>query len=306
MRYGFVLPQVGPMAGPEALITVARRAEELGYDSLWVTERLLFPLSPRSDYPPSADGSLPAPYQTVLDPLTTLAFVAAHTQRVRLGTSVLDMPYYNPVLLARQLTAIDVLSQGRLDVGLGQGWSADEFEAAGAALPGRGRRADEFIQVLKAIWTSDQVEFEGKYFRIARSIIGPKPVQKPHPPLYFAAYTPGAMRRAAEVGNGWNPAGIPVEPMRRMLSAIRATAHEAGRAHEDVGLLVRANCHLTHEPEPNGRAIFAGTIDQLVDDTKAVEALGAAEAFFDVQYSPNVNTTGDVVERMEHIWLALH
>jgi probable F420-dependent oxidoreductase len=306
MRYGFVLPQVGPMAGPEALITVARRAEELGYDSLWVTERLLFPLCPRSHYPPSADGSLPAPYQTVLDPLTTLAFVAAHTERVRLGTSVLDMPYYNPVLLARQLTAIDVLSQGRLDVGLGQGWSADEFEAAGAALPGRGRRADEFIQVLKAIWTNDQVEFEGEHFRIARSIIGPKPVQKPHPPLYFAAYTPGAMRRAAEVGNGWNPAGIPVEPMRRMLLAIRATAREAGRAHQDVELLVRANCHLTDEPEPDGRAIFAGTIDQLVDDTKAVEALGAAEAFFDVQYSPNVNTTGDVVERMERIWLALH
>ena len=199
MRYGFVLPQVGPMAGPEALITVARRAEEPGYDSLWVTERLLFPLSPRSDCPPSADGSLPAPYQTVLDPLTTLAFVAAHTERVRLGTSVLDMPYYNPVLLARQLTAIDVLSQGRLDVGLGQGWSADEFEAAGAALPGRGRRADEFIQVLKAIWTSDQVEFEGEYFRIARSIIRPQASAETAPAAVLRRLHP---RRNAPGGRG--------------------------------------------------------------------------------------------------------
>jgi probable F420-dependent oxidoreductase len=306
MRYGFVLPQVGPMAGPDALITVAQRAEELGYGSLWVTERLLYPVSPRTSYPPSADGSLPAPYRTVLDPLATLAFVAAHTRRVRLGTSVLDMPYYNPVLLARQLTTIDVVSQGRLDVGLGQGWSSDEFEAAGAKFRARGGRADEFIQVLKAIWTTDPVEFQGEYFRIPRSIIGPKPVQKPHPPLYLAGYTPGAMRRVAETGNGWNPAGVPVEPMARMLLAIRAMARDAGRAAEEVDLVVRANCHLTDEPEPNGRAAFAGSIDQLVDDTKAVEALEAAEIFFDVQYSPNVNTTSDVVERMEHIWAALH
>jgi probable F420-dependent oxidoreductase len=306
LRVGFVLPQVGSMAGPGALIAVARRAEELGYDSLWVTDRLLFPLSPRAGYPPSADGSLPAPFQTVLDPLATLAFVAAHTNRVRLGTSVLNMPFYNPVLLARQLTTIDVVSEGRLDVGLGLGWSPDEFEAAGATFAGRGRRADEFIRVLKTIWTTDPVEFEGEYFRIAPSIIRPKPVQKPHPPLYLAAFTPGAMRRTAAFGDGWNPAALPLEAMAQMISAIRAMAGEAGRAAEEVGFVVRANCHITDEAQPDGRAVFVGSIDQVAEDARAVEALGATGIFFDVQYSPDVNTTQDVLERMEGLWHAMH
>ena len=305
MRLGFVLPQVGPMAGPDALIEVAQRAEVLGFDSLWVTERLLFPVAPRAPYPPAADGSLPAPYKTVLDPLGTLAFVAAHTQQVRLGTSVLDVPYYNPVLLARQLTTIDVVSGGRLNVGLGLGWSPDEFEAAGATWKDRGRRADEFVRVLKAIWTTDPVEFAGEYFQIASSIIGPKPVQKPHPPIYLAAYTPAGMRRVARLGDGWNPAGVPLERMGQMFAAIQAMAREAGRATEDIALVIRANCHITEDAEAAGRALFVGTVDQIAEDVKAVEALGASETFFDVQYSPCVETVSDIVESMERLWAAV-
>lgn len=208
-------------------------------------------------------------------------------------------------MLARQLTTIDVLSQGRLDVGLGLGWSPDEFEAAGATLRSRGRRADEFIRVLKAIWTTDPVEFEGEYFRVPRSIIGPKPVQNPHPPLYLAAYSPGAMHRVARLGNGWNPAGVPVEGMARMLAAIRKMAQEAGRTAEEIALVVRANCHIVQEPARGARALFTGSIDQIAEDAKAVDAVGAAEIFFDVQYSPDVMTTDDVVERMERLWTAM-
>jgi len=306
MRFGFVLPNVGPMAGPEALVTVAQRAESLGFDSLWVTERLLYPVAPRAPYPASADGSLPEAFQTLLDPLATLAFVAAVTTRVRLGTSVLDMPYYNPVMLARELTTIDVISGGRLDVGLGIGWSPDEFEAAGAEWAGRGRRADEFVQVLKAIWTTDPVEFDGEYFHLARSIIGPKPLQQPHPPLYFAAYSPGAMLRIARFGNGWNPAGVPLEGMRGMLAGIRTMAEEAGRSGDDIALVVRANCYFTDAPMPDDRPIFVGDVAQLAEDAKGVEELGAREVFFDVQFSHGVTTADDVVERMELLWNATH
>lgn len=306
MKLGFVLPQVGPMAGAEALITVAQRAEALGYSSVWVTERVLFPLAPEAPYPGTAGGSLPDAYKTVLDPLTVLGFVAAHTQRVRLGTSVLDIPYYNPVMLARQLTAVDVLSQGRLDVGLGLGWSPDEYEAVGAQWDARGKRADEFIEVLRAIWTTDPVEFSGEYFRVSKSIIGPKPVQQPHPPLYFAAYSPGAMRRTARFGQGWNPAGVPIDGMQQMFSAIQAMAEEEGRAAGDVTLVVRANCHITDQPEAEGREIFAGTVEQIAEDVKAAEAIGASRLFFDVQFSPHVATTGDIVERMERLWAATH
>src|ERR671919_59282 len=147
MRVGFALPQVGLVVGPEALLSVAKRAEDLGFDSLWVLDRLLWPINPREPY---AGGPLPVKYKSVLDPLETLTFAAAHTRRVALGTSVLNLPWYNPVLLARRLTTLDVLSAGRLRVGFGIGWSPDEYEAAGVAWEERGKRADELIQTTPA------------------------------------------------------------------------------------------------------------------------------------------------------------
>ena len=175
MKVGFGLPQMGPAASPDAVVKAAQRAEELGYDSVWVIERLLYPLKPQTPYPATPDGSLPDVYKRVLDPLATLTFLAAKTSRVGLGTSVLDMPYYNPVMLARQLTTLDVLSQGRLRLGLGLGWSKDEYDAVGATFKGRGARADEFIQVLKAIWTTDPVEFHGNF------TTSPNPSSSPSP-----------------------------------------------------------------------------------------------------------------------------
>ncbi len=161
MRFGFALPQVGSAAGPEGLVMVAKRAEDLGFDSLWVLDRILWPINPRAPYP-IGDGSLSAKYKSVLDPLETLTFAAAHTGRIALGTGVLNLPWYNPVLLARRLTTLDILSGGRLRVGFGIGWSPDEYEAAGVTWEERGKRADELIKALKKIWTTDPVEFQGK------------------------------------------------------------------------------------------------------------------------------------------------
>ena len=228
MRLGFALPQVGSIAGPEALVTVAKRAEDLGYDSLWVLDRLLWPVSPRAPYP-IGDGSLPVQYKDVLDPVETLTFVAAHTSRIALATGVLNLPWYNPVLLARRLTTLDILSRGRLRAGFGIGWSPDEYEAAGAPWQDRGKRADEAIEILKKIWTNDPVEFQGKHYRIAKSFIGPKPVQKPHPPIYMAAFTPSAMKRVAAQADAWLPVGIPLSGVGAMFDDIKKMAKAAGR-----------------------------------------------------------------------------
>src|SRR5450759_604040 len=133
MKIGFALPNIGPVATTEAVIAVAQRAEELGYNSLWTIERLLSPVNPQTPYPATPDGSLPEEYKHALDPLEALTFAAAHTRTITLGTSVLDIPYYNPVLLARRLTTLDVLSHGRLRVGFGLGWSQDEMDATGAS-----------------------------------------------------------------------------------------------------------------------------------------------------------------------------
>ena len=193
MRFGFALPQVGSIAGAEALVMVAKRAEDFGFDSLWVLDRLLWPVNPRAPYP-IGDGSLPAQYKNVLDPVETLTFVAAHTSRIALATGVLNLPWYNPVLLARRLTTLDVLSRGRLRVGFGIGWSPDEYEAAGATWQDRGKRADESIEMLKKIWTTDPVEFHGKHYRIAKSFIGPKPdlldINAVNPPMRLEVSQP--------------------------------------------------------------------------------------------------------------------
>lgn len=301
MRFGFALPQVGSAVGPEALVAVAKRAEDLGFDSLWVLDRILWPVNPRAPYP-IGDGSLPLQYKSVLDPLETLTFAAAHTRRVALGTSVLNLPWYNPVLLARRLTTLDVLSAGRLRVGFGIGWSPDEYEAAGIAWQERGKRADELLQALKKIWTTDPVEFEGKYYRIAKSIIGPKPVQKPHPPIYMAAYTPSAMKRVATEANGWFPVGIPLSGIGPMFEGIKNMSKEAGRDPSALELIVRANVELHDVPLQKDRGDFAGTLEQIGEDVKTTQKLGAAEIVFDVQFSPGVESANNSVTRMDSLW----
>ena len=218
MRLGFALPQVGAFAGPEAVTAIAQRAEALGYDSLWVLDRLLWPVKPQVPYP-LGDGSLPEQYKRALDPVETLTFAAALTRKIALGTSVLNLPWYNPVLLARRLTSLDVLSGGRLRVGLGIGWSSDEYVAAGSKWNERGKRADESIQALKAIWTTNPVEFQGTYYQIPQSFISLKPVQKPHPPIYMAAFTPAAPCSAwPRKPTDEFPVGIPIAAIPQLFS----------------------------------------------------------------------------------------
>jgi probable F420-dependent oxidoreductase len=285
MRVGFCLPQIGPLGTRDNLVQVAQRAEALGYDNLWTVERLLYPLKPRTPYGGTADGSLPEQYKRSLDALTSLTYVAAHTKKIGLGTSVLDMPYYNPVVLARQLTAIDVLSEGRLRVGLGLGWSEDEYIAAGGSMKNRGTRADEFLKVLLAIWTTDPVEFNGKHFQIAKSIIQPKPARKPHPPIYLAAFAPPALKRTAELADGWNPVALPVPAMAGMIQQMRDMAKAAGRDAAAMEVVVRANIEIADAPRPKEGFLFTGTVEQIQDDINATKALGVSEIFFDPVFS---------------------
>ena len=306
MKLGFHLPHVGTAASPDAIVRVAKRAEELGYDSVWTLERVLYPVAPRSPYPATPDGSLPDPFKISYDPIETLTFVAAHTSRIRLGTSVIDMPYYNPVMLARRLTTLDILSNGRLHVGMGQGWSQDEIEATGGPPKGLAKRADEFIEVLKAIWTTDPVEYDGEFFKIAKSSILPKPVQKPHPPISLAAYSPGAMQRVAKYADAWNAAGVPAEGMQEMFAGIKGMAKQAGRDPGEIGLIVRANLYMSDEPMGDDRFIFAGSPDQVKDDIAKVRDMGAAEVLFDPTFGQNGSTVDGFSGEMEKIWELAH
>ena len=300
MRLGFALPQMGPIAGPESVAAAAQRAEALGFDSVWVLDRLLWPVEPQAPYP-VGDGSLPEVYKRVLDPVETLTFAAAHTRKIALGTSVLNLPWYNPVLLARRLASLDVLSGGRLRVGFGMGWSPDEYAAAGSPWKTRGKRADQYVEVMKKIWTTDPVEFHGEHAELPKSYIGLKPVQKPHPPIYMAAYTPGAMNRVAREADGWFPVGVPIAAVPQMFEGIRQMARAAGRNPDKLALIVRGNIEFKDNAPAQGRADFTGTMEQIRQDIAATRAMGAAELVLDIQFTPAANQLDDFLKRMEEL-----
>jgi probable F420-dependent oxidoreductase len=273
MRVGISLPQLGPQASPENLVKVARRAEELGYDSVWVLERLLWPLSPKEPYPAAPDGHLPETYQSVLDPIETLTYVAAHTKKVQLGTSVLVLPYHSPIQLARRIASLDVLSHGRALVGVGAGWSHDEFEAAGTPFERRGARCDEFLRAMIDLWTKDPVKFDGEFYHIPESMVGPKPVQRPHPPIYVAGFGQYTFDRAAKFGNGWNPAGImSLEGLEAMINQFRQTAQRAGRDNMEV--VLRSFTMVFKEPGGGTRNPMTGSADQVRADTARLRDIG--------------------------------
>ena len=280
MRSGIILPSLGAGVGPEELVRAARRAEELGYANLWVAERLLYPVAPRSAYPATPDGTLPPFYQHALTPLETLTYVASHTRRIGLGTSVLLMPLHNPVMLARQVATLDVLSGGRARVGLGQGWSIDELEAGGGATGRRGARADEYVRVLKTIWTTDPAEFAGEHYTLPKSILQPKPLQRPRPPIYMAAYAPAALARVARLADGWMPSGVPLAAVGPMMEQVRRQAREAGRDPDALELLVWAFVDVRDQPAGEGRPDWVGSLDEMRRDVETARGLGATELVF--------------------------
>ena len=301
MKLGFTVPQFGPDAGPDTLLEVARLAEELGSDSLWVIERLLYPTNPKAPYPATADGSLPLAYRRSLDPLAILAYLAAATSRVRIGAFI-NLPFHNPVLLARELGTIDVLSDGRLDIGLGVGWSLDELEAVGVPMGERGWHAEEALRVLEAIWRDNPVKFEGRYFQVPESYFDLKPVQKPRPPIYMPAYTPVAMSRVGRLADGWIPTGLPIWAMEQMFAGIKQGAAEAGRDPSSLKLIVIGHAEFHPEPLGDERPIFAGSAEQIEADIVATRQLGADELIFNALFSPDIGSTDDLLSRVEQLW----
>lgn len=293
MKIGCFIPQLGPAASPESMVSAAQNAEKLGYDSVWVTERLLYPVNPRTPYAGSADGSLPEVYKIAYDPLEALLWVAANTKKIGLGTSVLDIPFYNPITLARRVSAIDQFSGGRLTLGMGQGWSADEYEATDADASKRGARADEFLQVLKAIWTKNPVGFSGKYFNLADSYIEPKPKQKGGPPVLLAAFSPAALKRVAMYADGWHPVALPFGAIQSMWASVQTMAKEAGRNPSGLKLSIRGNLTLTDDPAGEGRWPFTGNKDEIKQDIAAARELNADELVIDVTFSPGVKSAKD-------------
>ena len=310
MKVGVSLPQAGQQATRENVIQMAKNAESEGFDSLWVFERLLWPMRPQTPYGGTPDGSLPIEYQIMLDPLETLTYVAANTNKIALGTSVIDMLFHNPVVLARRFATLDVLSEGRTIAGFGIGWSEDEYDASNIPFQNRGKRADEFIQVLKRIWTDDVVEFKGKYYSIPASKIGPKPIQKPHPPVYLGGFSPNTFSRIVNYDtNGWLAVvGGPLEYLDNTIKTIKDIANKANKdpnkfkvillAHLNVALDSKSQSTTTNEDQ---RFPFTGTIDQIGNDIKRIKQMDIDHIIFGYVFVPigrDVNKMLDLTKQL--------
>jgi alkanesulfonate monooxygenase SsuD/methylene tetrahydromethanopterin reductase-like flavin-dependent oxidoreductase (luciferase family) len=203
LKIGIALPQIGEQATRENVIKISKEAERESFDSFWVNDRMIWPLNPLIPSPVTPDGRLPLQFQNVFDPLELLTFVAANTKKIKLGTAVVNMLFHNPIILARRFATLDVLSEGRtIAAGFGLGSVKEEYHVANIPFESRGKRADEFLQVLKKIWTDDILEFKGRFYTIPESKIGPKPVQKPRIPIYYGGDSPKIFSRIVNYTEG--------------------------------------------------------------------------------------------------------
>jgi probable F420-dependent oxidoreductase len=275
---GFGLPVSGGWATPETMRRIARDAEEFGYASLWSFQRVLY-----------ADDRLDAAYRSVLDPVVSLAHVAGATERIGLATATICAPFTAPALLAKSLTSLDVISGGRLTVGLGIGWMRQEYAAAGVPYERRGARMEEYLRCLQALWTQDPVEFAGEFYTVPRSHLAPPPVQRPHPPVLLGGAAEPALRRAGRVAQGWiSSSRQDLTGIARGIELVRAGARDAGRDPEALRIVVRGLVDLLDD-EPGGqRSPLQGTREQIVDDLAALRAKGVTEVFLDLNFSPRV------------------
>lgn len=286
MKLGLGLPHLGTFASPDAIRTVAITAEAVGLDSLWAMDRLLAPVAPRTRaYPGRSDGMLPAAQQTVIDPLVALTVAATVTDRVAIGTDVLVAPWYAPVLLARTLAAVDQVSSGRLVVGLGLGWSVDEFEAVGVPMTRRGRRIEEILDVLAAVWNDDTIDIRTGHEHIAPSVIGAKPVQRPRPPVLLGANSVAGLERIARRADGWLPFGVPLDDIEERWSSTLQIAERHGRDPDDLQLVVRADVRLQALPARRHRTAFTGSCTEVMDDIDRARHIGSTELILDFHAS---------------------
>ncbi len=294
MKYGFTLPPRGPLADPEKMTIIAQKGEELGYDALFTGDHILVPRSIASMYPYTVTGEFPgSPTGEAMEQLTLLAFLAGRTEKIRLVTSVIIVPHRNPLVAAKALATLDVLSKGRLVVGVGVGWMREEFEALGIGdqFQERGAVTDEYIRVFKELWTSDAPHYEGKYVNFDDISFLPKPIQKPHPPIWVGGESRPAIRRTAELANGWCPLGTnPTFPMRtpeQLEAALKRLARYArsfGRDPAEIEVIYRTHEYRLNDPgnpAEADRPPFHGNEEQIAGDIRRYEEMGVGSMVLD-------------------------
>lgn len=274
MDFDLWLPTANPFSTPELLAEVAAQSEARGVHAIWVGEHVVLFDQYGSRYPYADEGRIPVPPGTgLLEPLTTLSFLAAHTSTVRLGTAMLLLPQRNPVYVAKEISTLDWLSNGRVDLGVGVGWLREEFEALQVPWERRGARTDEYLGVLRTLWCDEKSSFDGDYWHLEECEMFPKPVQSPHPPIHIGGESPAALRRVARHAQGWNTFNRLPHELAAPLAELDALLEAEGRSRREITITVSPYFQeltpdrTTQYAEAGAQAVaamlFATTVDQV-------------------------------------------
>jgi probable F420-dependent oxidoreductase len=293
MHFGFALPGRGPLATPEALTRLAEKADALRYASLFVTDHVVIPSANNSVYPYAASGRFAGDWTNgYLEPLAMMGVLVGLTSRVKIGTSVLVVPYRNPVVTAKILATLDVMSGGRIILGAGVGWMREEFEALHApAFAERGKVTDEYLRLMREMWTKEPVTFTGAHYRLPSVSALPKPRQKGGIPIWIGGHTDVALRRTGELADAWHPIAMRPPAMLlpdeygQMVKVIHGWARKAGRDPKAITLSLRVPLELA--PKRGKGAVsdqpgFRGTAQDVIRHIKSYQALGVSHFVFDL------------------------
>lgn len=287
MRFGFGIPNAGADINGPDIVRFAQRAEALGFESIWTGDHLVLPAAGTSQYPYTADGSFPlASTENFLEPFTLLAYVAAVTRTVKLGTTVIILPYRDPIVQAKMLACLDLLSGGRLICGVGVGWLEKEFQVLRASYTDRGPVSDEYLQIFKVLWTEERPAFEGRFYAFDGITFHPKPLQKPHPPIWVGGHSRRAIRRAALLGDAWHPTRQTPEFVSRHLPYLREEAERIGRDPRALTISLKRSLHFTDiglsgDVLRRSGGSLIGTTPEVIDDIRRCQDLGIDQLTFD-------------------------
>ena len=287
MKLGICIPNHWGVEDVRSIFSLATMAEEMGFDSIWVSEHVF-------NAGPVHQRLGGRPYY---DPLAILSYVAAITTRIGLGTSVLVLPYHNPIRLAKTAATLDVMSGGRLILGVGVGALEQELNALGARLAERGAIGDEAIAIMKELWTQEDPTYQGRYHSFSGMKFSPKPIQKPHIPLLVGGNSPGAIRRAARHGNGWHPTALPPAELTRKIEYLREQAEATGRDLSEVPVSIRLDMDIPRgtRGEPAGQSRSSVAAKNILHSAQAFKTLGVDR----IVVSPNTGDTNAIESAME-------
>lgn len=303
MRFGYYLPTRGPLGNPDDITAIVHRGEVLGYATIVIGDHIVFPIRVDSRYPYTLDGGFRGQGEA-LEQLSLLAFLAGITVTSRLVTSVLILPHRNPLVTAKMLATIDVLSKGRVTVGVGVGWMREELAALHAPdFDRRGAVSNEYLEIFKKCWTQDPVSHEGEFYAFPALHCLPHPVQKPHPPIWIGGHSRPALRRVARYGDGWQPVGataaspLPPAEFKGLLDELKRLTEAEGRDFDALTICLKAPSYDPGVvPKGHTRMLFTGEAGRVAEDLRAYEALGVDEVIFDFR-APPVSKTLEHMER---------